>query len=481
MSKQHHSEPPRAAFFTEIYPARPLIAHQLPTETEDDPLIQQTPSRENRKSAIGSACRIDSKSTASSGELTPPTKEDLRGEIRVGSLKLSSGAHRRRRRFPITPNPARSPQIALPLLNFLVIFRGMILLPRSAASAFRRFAALSLFPTILSSAIAAPGFDKAAIEAQTPALMEKLHVPGVSIAIVENNRIAWTGTWGVKRADAEEKIDERTLFEAASMSKPLFAYAVLKLVEQNKLDPDRPLVEYLSKPYLDDEPNHKLITARMVLTHTTGFPNWRKNGWREGGPLSVNFKPGTEYGYSGEAFLYLQRVVERLTGEPLTKFMQRVLLADIGMTASSYEFDEKRKQDYSGGHDHDGQFKTDRKFYPKGNAAFTLYTTPSDYAHFLIEMMKPDRSAPHSLSAEMIEAMLKPEVKATGRHDGWRGLAWQIHKTDSGMRVSHGGSNGSGFRCHCRFYPDRKAGIVIMTNSYSGEKLWKALIEIVDP
>lgn len=355
--------------------------------------------------------------------------------------------------------------------------------PLRLVSSGRPLHALPLLLSLAFSSVAAPVFDTETIEKQTPALMEKLHVPGVSIAIVENNRIAWTGTWGVKRADAvaEEKVDERTLFEAASMSKPLFAYAVLKLVEQNKLDLDRPLVEYLDKPYLDDQPDHKLITARMVLTHTTGFPNWRKNGWRMGGPLPVKFKPGTEYGYSGEGFLYLQRVVERLTGEPLTEFMQHVLLAAIGMTASSYEFDEKRKQDYSGGHDHDGQFKTDRKFYPKGNAAFTLYTTPSDYARFLIEMMETDRSAPHSLSAEMIEAMLKPEVKATGRHDGWRGLAWQIHKADSGMRVSHGGSNGSGFRCHCRFYPDRKAGIVIMTNSYSGEKLWKALIEIVDP
>lgn len=329
--------------------------------------------------------------------------------------------------------------------------------------------------------IAVPVFDSRLIQSNLPALMKKLHVPGVSIAIVENNKIAWTGAWGVKRAGDDEVIDDRTLFEAASMSKALFTYAVLKLVEQDRLDLDRPLVEYLDKPYLDDQPDHKLITARMVLNHTTGFPNWRKDGWRKGGPLPVKFKPGTKYGYSGEGFLYLQRVVEHITGEPLTAYMKRVLMADIGMTASSYEFDEKQKANYAGGHDHEGQFKTGRNFYREGNAAFSLYATPSDYARFLIEMMKRDRSAPHSLSKEFIEAMLTPTVKATGRHDGWRGLSWAIHKTDSGIRVSHGGSNSSGFRCHCRFYPDRNTGIVIMTNSYSGEKLWKELIQIVDP
>lgn len=357
----------------------------------------------------------------------------------------------------------------------------MIRFPLPSVSARGRLAALALVPATAFSAVAASVFDKNAIESQTPVLMEKFHVPGVSIAIVENNRIAWTGTWGVKRAGTVDRIDDRTLFEAASMSKPLFAYAVLKLVEQGVLDLDRPLVDYLDEPYLDDQPDHKLITARMVLTHTTGFPNWRKDGWRKGGPLPVQFKPGSKYGYSGEGFLYLQRVVEHITGETLAALMNRALMKNIGMTASSYVFDEKRKQDYSGGHDHDGEFKTGRDFYREGNAAFSLYTTPSDYARFLVEIMKSDRSATHSLSKESIEAMLTPAIQATGRHDGWMGLGWQIHQTDSGKRVSHGGSNGSGFRCYSRFYPDRKAGIVIMTNSYSGEKLWKTLIEAVDP
>ena len=344
-----------------------------------------------------------------------------------------------------------------------------------------RLAILVLTLAVSSSTAADSVFDRSIIEAETPSLMEKFHVPGVSIAIIENNQIAWTETWGVKRAGSDDRVDERTLFEAASMSKPLFAYGVLKLAEQDKLDLDRPLVDYLDQPYLDDQPDHKLITTRMVLTHTTGFPNWREGGWRNGGPLPIEFKPGTKYGYSGEGFLYLQRVIEHIKGEELNAFMKPVMSEGLGMTDSSYVFEEDREQDYAGGHDSGGEFKSTRNFYRQANAAFSLYTTPSDYARFLIQIMKADRSAPHLLSKESIEAMLTPDVKATGRHDGWRGLGWQIHKTKSGKRVSHSGSNGTGFRCHSRCYPDQKTGIVIMTNSASGDRLWKSIIQAIDP
>lgn len=324
-------------------------------------------------------------------------------------------------------------------------------------------------------------FDSDRIAKRVPALMREFHVPGVSIAVITSNKVAWTGTWGVKRAGGDGEVDEQTLFEACSMSKPLFAYATLKLVEDGRLDLDRPLTEYLDEPYLDGQPDHRLITGRMVLTHTTGFPNWRKGGWRKGGPLPVKFKPGTKYGYSGEGFLYLQRVVERIVGEDLDVFMKERLMRGIGMETSGYEFEKKLRLRYSAGHDLKGEFKSDRRFFDQGNAAFSLYTTPVEYARFLIEIMRDDRSASHSLSQKTLDEMLKPAVKATGRHTGWRGLGWQLHDTPGGQRVSHGGSNGTGFRCHSRFYPGRKEGIVIMTNSYGGEKLWKQLLKELDP
>jgi len=328
---------------------------------------------------------------------------------------------------------------------------------------------------------APPPFDADSISQRVPTLMREFRTPGVSIAIISSNKVSWTGTWGVQRAGQATPVDERTLFEACSMSKPLFAYAALKLVEEGLLNLDRPPVDYLERPYLEDQPAHRSITARMVLTHTSGFPNWRKGGWRKGGPLPVKFTPGSQYGYSGEAFLYLQRVVEHLLEQDLDVFMKDRLLQRIEMRSSGYEFEENLRDRYAAGHDLKGRFKPERRFFKQGNAAYSLYTTPTEYARFLVEIMRDDRSETHSLSREMVTAMLTSGFKATGRHTGWRSLGWQIHETPRGQRVSHGGSNGTGFRCHCRFYPDRKEGIVIMTNSYGGEKLWKQLLKELDP
>ena len=138
------------------------------------------------------------------------------------------------------------------------------------------------------------------------------------------------------------------------MSKLPAAYVTLKLIEQGKLDLDRPLREYLDHPYLTNEPLHLKITARMALSHTTGFPNWRKGGWRSGGPLPVLFEPGTKFGYSGEGFTYLQRVIEHITGEPFEPYVQRTLFAPLGITSASYVWQERFEKTAAAGHDAKG-------------------------------------------------------------------------------------------------------------------------------
>ncbi|MBN2312848.1 MAG: serine hydrolase [Sedimentisphaerales bacterium] len=332
------------------------------------------------------------------------------------------------------------------------------------------------------------------LDVLTPKLMEDMNVPGVSISLIEDDRIAWHKGYGVVRADGEEKITPETVFEACSMSKVAFTYIVLKLVEQGKLDLDRPLVEYLDKPYLEDEPLHKLITARMVLTHRTGFPNWREGGWRKGGPLPVQFKPGTEYGYSGEGYLYLQRVVEHITGKSLNPLMKEMLLDPIGMTHSSYVWEQRYDELASAGHDKAGEVKPNRSLFDQANAAFSLYCTPDDYAKFIIEVMKKDRSAEHSLSRESIEDMLTPTIEVKGSHGRQvprigrakcvsihRGLGWVVGKMqDGGIRAWHSGSNGTGFRCYSEFDPQKHTGIVIMTGSVNGNALYQNLVSAID-
>jgi CubicO group peptidase (beta-lactamase class C family) len=338
------------------------------------------------------------------------------------------------------------------------------------------------------------------IDERTPALMKMFHVPGVSAAVVSRHKIVWAGQYGVLRAGSDERMGPHTTLEAASMSKPVFAYVVLKLVEAGKLDLDRPLVNYLSKPYLKDEPLHELITARMVLVHTTGFPNWREGGWGKGGPLHVEFKPGTRFQYSGEGYFYLQHVVEHLTGMPFDRYVQESLLGPLGMADSSYVWRDGYAETGASPHSDKGEVLSDRHLERRANVAYTLYTTPTDYARFLVEMLKVDRTAEHSLKQSMLEQMLTPVRKpAEFRAFGWetwttmleqmltparkpgefRALGWETWTTPHGRLFGHSGAN-RGFRCHARFNPTQGNGLVIMTNSESGSQIYGALVHAIE-
>jgi CubicO group peptidase (beta-lactamase class C family) len=228
----------------------------------------------------------------------------------------------------------------------------------------------------------------------------------------------------------------------------------------------------------------------MVLSHTSGFPNWRKGGWQKGGPLPVLFEPGAKFGYSGEGFLYLQRVVERVTGEPLEPLLRKRLLEPLGMRVSSYVWQRRFEKLAARGHNARGEPTKSRPRFREANAAFSLYTTPTEYARFLVEIIRKDRSASHSLSRRSVDAMLKRVVRATGRKPIQRrgapsrapvywSLGWPMSKTASGERYHHGGANGERFRCFCEFDPKRGTGLVIMTNAAGGEALWRRLIAAV--
>ncbi len=327
---------------------------------------------------------------------------------------------------------------------------------------------------------ALPGY----LDELVPALMVKHKVPGVSIVGIEQRRIAWSRQYGVRRADSADPVTAGTLFEAASMSKPVAAYAALKLVEQGKLDLDRPLYEYLDRPYLPYEPLHLKITARMVLAHTTGFPNWRA-----GDRLRVKVEPGTRFTYSGEGFLYLQRVIEHITGESFAPYLRRTLLDPLGIKNGSFSWHDGFSPLSAVGHDGNGVVLPSRKLYRKANIAYSFYCSPTEYALFLIEIMKVDRSAAYSLSAASIEAMLTPTTKTATdsliRRDGSRplsshyGLGWAIDMTANGKRIRHSGSNAASFQCYCEFYPYLGSGIVIMTNGAGGNSLWREIIKVI--
>src|SRR5215470_7124922 len=132
----------------------------------------------------------------------------------------------------------------------------------------------------------------ARLEKSIPLLMKEGDVPGLAIALVRNGELVWQRGFGVKSVKSNEPINDSTVFEAASLSKPVFAYAVLKLVDAGKFELDKPLNQYLPGNYdVGDDPRLGQITARRVLSHTTGFPNWRS------GALKIHFTPGERFSY----------------------------------------------------------------------------------------------------------------------------------------------------------------------------------------
>jgi CubicO group peptidase (beta-lactamase class C family) len=324
------------------------------------------------------------------------------------------------------------------------------------------------------------------IDTLIPCLMSESHVPGAAVAMIHDRSLVWSKCYGIMSTESREPVTQETMFEACSMSKPVFAYLALMLVERGKLNLDQPLVDYLDPKCLCGQPDHSRITARMALSHTSGLPNWRKSGEEQDGPLPVLFTPGSVFSYSGEGFYYLQKVVEQIAGEPLDLHARRMLFTPLGLEHISFAWDQKFDPKIASGHDAEGRFLRKTR-YTHPNAAYTLYVSADDYARFLLEIMSPNRSTPSLLTQRSIDTMLAHQVVVTSREPIERpgkarglgvfwGLGWGTNTTSQGDIMYHSGSNQSGFRCLSQFSPSRGSGIVIMTNSAGGTDLWTRLV-----
>jgi CubicO group peptidase (beta-lactamase class C family) len=350
----------------------------------------------------------------------------------------------------------------------------------AAAAAMRDIAA----PTPISD----ERFDAtvAWLQEHVPALMRQHHVPGVSIAIVQRGRVAWTQGFGVSDARSQQPVTTDTIFEACSMSKPVLALSVLQLMQQGRLDLDTPLVEYLGRDYLRDQPGQEQITARMALTHRTGLPNWRMGDDEMGGPLPILFAPGSEYTYSGEGMLFLQRAVEAITGSPLDRFAEQELFAPLDLTHTSYVWSPDIERNLASGHREDSSFK-DRSRYRKANGAYSLYTTPTEYARLMLTLMNPPGTGARVFTPASVDLMLRraqrvDDADAVARPGKarsvatYRALGWSLEVTAEGDIVQHSGSNSTGFRVFGQFNRDKGSGLVIFTNGDQGSRVHQAIV-----
>jgi CubicO group peptidase (beta-lactamase class C family) len=329
----------------------------------------------------------------------------------------------------------------------------------------------------------------ATIERLVPRLMAEHHVPGVSIAVIRDGAPVWTKAFGVVDARTKQPVTDETLFEAASMSKPVFAIVAMQLVDEGKLDLDRPLVSYLSDTSPVDDPARARITARMILSHTSGMPNWRPGDEEREGPVPQLFAPGARFSYSGEGIFYLQRVVETITGLPLDLLARATLFEPLGLERTTFAWTPAAGRVLASGHDDKGAWRA-TSHYVHPNAAYTLYTNAKEYARLLTFVMSAARGGSQLLSKSAATEMLRAQVQldarepierpgaARGTTVSW-GLGFSQNATPSGTIHHHSGANRTGFRCFSQFAPARGSGIVIFTNGLDGGELWTRLVAAV--
>lgn len=331
-------------------------------------------------------------------------------------------------------------------------------------------------------------------------LMADGNVTGMAITIFNENEPVYQHVFGYKDYPKRYPLTDSTNMYGASFSKAVFAVLAMKMVEDSVIDLDTPLESYLPKKLYEYEPKtrwhddfsslkedslyHK-ITARMCLDHTTGFKNYR---WFEPDyKLRVHGIPGTKYRYSGEGFICLQVVLEKLTGKGLEQLAQENIFGPLGMENSAYEWKSKFNNDYALGHNEKGEsLKKDKDNEPRGGG--TLETTAEDYTKFLTAILH------HKIISEAsYNEMFRPQIRIrskmqfgpkadsiTHTYDDINlsyGLGWGYFETPYGKAVFKEG-HGSGFVHHSVLFPETGKGIMIMTNSENGNGIFKELLEI---
>jgi CubicO group peptidase (beta-lactamase class C family) len=307
----------------------------------------------------------------------------------------------------------------------------------------------------------------AQLELGIPGLMDNAGVTGLSITVTVDTGIVWSRGFGVADAADGKPVSDTSVFEAASLSKPVFAYAVLQLVDQELIDLDTPIADYYEYEAIAHDDRHRQITPRMVLTHSTGFPNWRPRG----GQLTIGFEPGSEFSYSGEGFVYLQRAVMNLLDEPLDQLARRLVFDPLGMTNSSYLWRESFEDVVALPHGSEGE--TLRKHRPQagsGNAAASLHTTAPDYARFVLAVMH-GTGLSDSTAAAMLESQIVVDSGVT-----W-GLGIGLQDNAYGRGFWHWGDN-TGYKAYAIAYPEHGVGVVWFTNSENGQSLLEGMLAL---
>jgi CubicO group peptidase (beta-lactamase class C family) len=329
------------------------------------------------------------------------------------------------------------------------------------------------------------------LEQYVSALMDSAGVMGLQMAIINDGRVVYSHEFGLRSRVSGLSPDEKTIFAGLSFSKTVFAYLVMQLIEDGLLDLDRPLADYLDKP-VGDYPKWKDlagddrlqdITARRVLTHTTGWPNLRMQ--MEGGKLRFIYPPGEWFSYSGEGFHFLQFVVEQITGKPLDVLARERIFTPLNMSRTGYVWEEAFEGNHADGYtERQRRIKIGRRSEP--SAAGSMVSTASDYARFVAAVLNCE-----GLQQSSIDLMLAAHVSVKSKrmfgplsHEAtddnrainlsW-GLGWGRFDSESGRAFFHTGHD-LGWENYTVTYLDRKIGIVLLSNSSNFESIAERIV-----
>ena len=331
-------------------------------------------------------------------------------------------------------------------------------------------------------------------------------VPGLVFSTIENRTVTNTCAVGLKNVKTKEPMSQNTVLQGASLSKPPFAYSVLLLQREGKIDLDKPLHDYLALPEAEQIPQLKKITTRQALTHSTGLQNWRFN---RDDTFTFAFESGTDFNYSGEGFFYVQRMVEAITGQSIESVLQEHVLQPLTMTNSSYIWRAQHEPLISMGHQQRDQVTLswnawqgrtmltlaaqrqkplEKWLYADFVAAFpqihpdldplpnnmipnvagSLLTTAPEYAQFMVRLLDPND--------EIAQQMLVPQHKLNSPLD-W-GLGIGLETVNGESCFWHWGETG-GFENFMWGNPATGDGIVILTNANRGLKICERIVRTV--
>jgi CubicO group peptidase (beta-lactamase class C family) len=307
--------------------------------------------------------------------------------------------------------------------------------------------------------------------------MDSIGIPGLSIAIINGERIVYYQVKGVTNVETKEKVLPETLFDAGSMSKTPFTYLVMRMVEQGILNLDQPLYTYLPYPDIEYDSLYKLITARMVLSHTSGFPNWRR--MNKDKRLDIKFTPGTQFLYSGEGFEYLALVVAHLKNihkNDLQDLFMKEVSEPLRMKNAFYTWNDYVASHQASGHVDgkvaDGWGINAEK--PDFYSSYSLQSEAKSYSNFIIALMNEK-----GLKKSTYDEMLKVQFPATtNSENSKRGLGIVIEPSEFGPNYSHGGYN-LNFSSEFMFNKEQKFGYVFFTNCNKGSDFNKKLLEFL--